>query len=741
GFAEHVISTSVRAVLSVFAADMDGDGDMDVVSASGEDAKISWYENDGSEVYTIHTISAAPTRVVSVSGADVDGDGDVDVLAASYPDDRIAWYENDGNGGFTGHTISTAAAEARSVCAADVDGDGDLDVVSASGEDDRIAWYENVGGPPTIEAWHSSAEHGEGVGTVLLEVPDDGTFCEPRTAGVTRLVIEFSEAIDPASFTPASVWMAGNHDAWTPVDLSGIVISTSTTNGDTVGVINFAPALPDMGRYLVGIEDITDLAGNPLAGDNDRIFTALVGDALGDLRVNAIDLSYIWANRVFRIDGVTESQTRSDVTCDGRVNAIDLSAAWARRGGNMQDIAPQDLLGWWAFDDALGQIARDRSGNGHHMMVNGATCTDHGRIGGALYFDGDDTVVDDEGGEYVNGLTGFTVAMWIKADDASTDNGIFTVGEPGSSNCLSLCHATFGVGGYQPKPFKAFLSTTDGNTYMEGPGDSQTTAWQHVALTWDANEPDGGPLRLYLDGVPQTSSYSYGSVNGSVDAASQMLVGMGQSGWNHGWEGLIDELRIYDRALSDAEIQDLAWPPAPPESATGDGEVPSLAERFAKMLDTSSLGSPDDARGAAAWIPREANMQNVPDPVLSKVDASLGDEGGAGEAAAVWAEGERVDGLGGADPGRAGPGLWGTWGPRASLGYRRRAEMREAAAVSRTGSDEVVTVPVETGALEAGGDAGKTGTGSRFVFETVPVPAFPELLDVLSLARLTALGA
>jgi hypothetical protein len=63
-----------------------------------------------------------------------------------------------------------------------------------------------------------------------------------------------------------------------------------------------------------------------------------VGDASGDLRVNAIDLSYIWPRRTNQIDGVTLAQTRSDVTGDGRVNAIDLSAAWPRRGANMQQV-------------------------------------------------------------------------------------------------------------------------------------------------------------------------------------------------------------------------------------------------------------------------------------------------------------------------------------------------------------------------------------------------------------------
>ncbi|MGB2821651.1 MAG: dockerin type I domain-containing protein, partial [Phycisphaerae bacterium] len=55
-------------------------------------------------------------------------------------------------------------------------------------------------------------------------------------------------------------------------------------------------------------------------------------------RVNAIDLSYIWPRRTGQIDGVTVSQTRSDVTGDGRVNAIDLSATWPKRGPSMQDV-------------------------------------------------------------------------------------------------------------------------------------------------------------------------------------------------------------------------------------------------------------------------------------------------------------------------------------------------------------------------------------------------------------------
>jgi hypothetical protein len=73
----------------------------------------------------------------------MDGDGDMDVLSASFNDDKIAWYENDANQNFATHIISTDADGALDVVVADVDGDADLDVLSANHNDDNIAWYEN----------------------------------------------------------------------------------------------------------------------------------------------------------------------------------------------------------------------------------------------------------------------------------------------------------------------------------------------------------------------------------------------------------------------------------------------------------------------------------------------------------------------------------------------------------------------------------------------------------------------
>jgi hypothetical protein len=148
-FTRIVISTAVDGAQSVFAADLDGDGDLDLMSASRLDDEIAWYENDGAAnpTFTRIVVSTEADEASSVYAADVDGDGDLDLMSASFADDEIAWYENDGatDPTFTRIVISTAADGARSVYAGDVDGDGDLDLMSASAFDNEIAWYENDG--------------------------------------------------------------------------------------------------------------------------------------------------------------------------------------------------------------------------------------------------------------------------------------------------------------------------------------------------------------------------------------------------------------------------------------------------------------------------------------------------------------------------------------------------------------------------------------------------------------------
>ena len=133
-----------------FPIDMDDDGDMDVISAGYHD-NIEWFENlDGlgnfgePQLITIGNL----VKLKDIHAADLDGDGDIDVLSASRDDDKIAWYENlDGQGTFGEQKIISETADyAFSVYTADIDNDGDQDVLAASWGEDKIVWYENLEG-------------------------------------------------------------------------------------------------------------------------------------------------------------------------------------------------------------------------------------------------------------------------------------------------------------------------------------------------------------------------------------------------------------------------------------------------------------------------------------------------------------------------------------------------------------------------------------------------------------------
>lgn len=145
----QIVDDDAAVAAWVFAADLDGDGHDDILSASTGDDTVAWFKNeDGFGSFGPQQTVANFDSVDFVHAADLDGDKDLDVIASSFALDFIFWYENlDGLGTFgVGQTVSNAVDLPEEVLAADLDGDDDLDLVSVSRDDNKLAWYENLDG-------------------------------------------------------------------------------------------------------------------------------------------------------------------------------------------------------------------------------------------------------------------------------------------------------------------------------------------------------------------------------------------------------------------------------------------------------------------------------------------------------------------------------------------------------------------------------------------------------------------
>ena len=216
------IATTADGALDAKVADMDGDGDMDIISASHLDDTIAWYENDGAAdpTWTAANIATDADGAVDLEAADMDGDGDMDIIAGSRLDDTVSWYENDGAADptWTAVDIDTSGDWVRDVHIGDLDGDGDLDIVVASRNDDTISWYENTcdGSDPLVLDLDGDGVELLGLGSgVQFDVNADGaletTGWVGPDDGLLAMDLDGSGQIEDMSEVFSEVFNGGNY--------------------------------------------------------------------------------------------------------------------------------------------------------------------------------------------------------------------------------------------------------------------------------------------------------------------------------------------------------------------------------------------------------------------------------------------------------------------------------------------------------------------------------------------------
>jgi hypothetical protein len=213
------------------------------------------------------------------------------------------------------------------------------------------------------------------------------------------------------------------------------------------------------------------------------------------------------------------------------------------------------LISWWMFDEGAGTTADDSAGDNDGTLVGDPVWTS-GQIGGALDFDGDDDYVDvgdpiDDSLDFGAGDS-FSISAWVKTTD---ENGQIVY----KRRCT-------GVGGHYEEGYRLHLTTgkpsfgiedtSDNGTQISGSTIVTNNEWHHVVAVRDTATDR---LYIYLDGSSDATPVTDVTL-GTLDTDRSLEIGRADATSPPGLsyhDGKIDDVRIYERALSAEEVLQL----------------------------------------------------------------------------------------------------------------------------------------------------------------------------------------
>ncbi len=206
----------------------------------------------------------------------------------------------------------------------------------------------------------------------------------------------------------------------------------------------------------------------------------------------------------------------------------------------------------YGFDEGTGAIALDTSGNGNSGTVNVGGWTKTGKFGGALSFNGTSSSVTVNDSASLDLSVGMTLEAWVNPTALNAQLWMSVIIKPLAAPD-SVDFVLQGSSITTRLPSTAISTTL---TNLSGSSLLPLNTWSHLAATYD-----GTTMRLYVNGVQVASA----AQTGPIAPSSQPLT-IGSN-----WSGLIDEVRIYNRALSASQIltdmnSAVNPPPAPPSN-------------------------------------------------------------------------------------------------------------------------------------------------------------------------------
>lgn len=208
------------------------------------------------------------------------------------------------------------------------------------------------------------------------------------------------------------------------------------------------------------------------------------------------------------------------------------------------------LVSYWSFNEATSTIATDFSGNDNHGTLNGNATWTAGKRGAAVTLDGTGDYVQMSNEPDFERTDAFTISAWVKLPSATPSTPDTIVSKVNGSNVGYAISIRGDIANdpveYELRGASTFLSIRSFQTW-------QAETWTHLVWTYDGSNTAAG-MRLYRDGVVQSDLTDSENLTQTISNTSNLVVGAFGGAGANSFSGAIDEVRVYNRALSATEV-------------------------------------------------------------------------------------------------------------------------------------------------------------------------------------------